>query len=81
MARNAALTKLSNRSSDATKSGDKYRDAAATREEARKICMKSYREGEAIAYSDAYGIMQAELERLRNLWQNGSLTYSDFTGI
>lgn len=38
----------------------------------------AYREGEAAAYDQAYGIMKAELQRLRNLLQNGSLTQADF---
>lgn len=37
-----------------------------------------YHEGNCAAYNDAYFIMKAELQRLRNLLQNGSLTQADF---
>lgn len=40
--------------------------------------VESYKEGECAAYNDAYFIMKAELQRLRNLLQNGSLTQADF---
>lgn len=40
--------------------------------------MENYREGEAAAYNEAHKIMKAELQRLRNLLQNGSLTQADF---
>jgi hypothetical protein len=46
-----------------------------------EVTTKRYRQGEAAAYNDAFKTMKAELERLRNLWQNGSITYSDFTGV
>jgi hypothetical protein len=39
---------------------------------------RHYREGEAAAYNDSYRLMKAELERLRNLWQNGALNYDSF---
>lgn len=39
---------------------------------------EAYKEGEAAAYNDAHRIMKAELQRLRNLLQNGSLTQADF---
>jgi hypothetical protein len=38
----------------------------------------SYQDGEAAAYFQSYKIMKAELQRLRNLLQNGSLTQADF---
>jgi hypothetical protein len=40
--------------------------------------MESYREGECTAYNKAHEIMKAELQRLRNLLQNGSLSQTDF---
>jgi len=40
--------------------------------------MVSYYEGEVAAYNDAYAVMKAELERLRNKFQNNSLTMEDF---
>lgn len=57
-----------------------YRHRADKKEKIGKAPtdIMSYREGEAFAYNDAEKIMKAELERLRNLWQNGALSYSDF---
>lgn len=40
--------------------------------------MEHYHEGECAAYNKAHEIMKAELQRLRNLLQNGSLTQADF---
>jgi len=40
--------------------------------------MEHYHEGQAAAYNEAHKIMKAELQRLRNLLQNGSLTQADF---
>jgi len=37
--------------------------------------------GRAAAYNTAHGMMKAEMERLRNLLQNGSLTVEDFNEI
>lgn len=44
----------------------------------RAVANKDYHTGKAAAYNDAYAIMKAELQRLRNLLQNGSLTQADF---
>jgi hypothetical protein len=74
MKMNRALETLSNRSSDATKIANRHRDE----EHPRRFDMKSYREGEAIAYNDAYKIVKAELQRLRNEYQNGCLTIDSF---
>ena len=38
----------------------------------------AYQDGQAAAYHDAYKIMKAELQRLRNALQNGHLTQADF---
>jgi hypothetical protein len=73
-----ALEVLADRSLVANRSMYKHQDEAKTWKEANHVDMKSYRNGEAIAYNDAHHIMQRELERLRNLWQNGALTYADF---
>lgn len=40
--------------------------------------MRGYREGQASAYNSASITMQCELERLRNLFQNGMLNYDSF---
>lgn len=76
-----ALELLADHGATAAKTAADRRASAETREAANRVCMKSYREGEAAAYNDAYFLMKRELERLRNLWQNGAITYSDFTGI
>jgi hypothetical protein len=73
-----SLELLADRSSIAVKAANKHRDACKTWQEASRSDMKSYREGEAAAYNDAHDLMHRELTRLRNLWQNGSLTYSSF---
>lgn len=52
--------------------------AAYAHRENNSFAMQNYREGEAAAYNDAHKIMKAELQRLRNLLQNGSLTQADF---
>ena len=56
----------------------KLRDACNTRQEALHIDQKSYEQGKAIAYMDAQRIVENELKRLRNLWQNNTLTYDAF---
>lgn len=76
-ARCTALELLADRSSVSSKAADKRR-STQTPAEARNVCMRSYREGEAIAYTDAHKILKAELQRLRNLFQNGSLGLDDF---
>ena len=42
------------------------------------IVSEAYNNGQASAYNSAHRIMKAELQRLRNLLQNGSLTQADF---
>lgn len=73
-----ALQVLDDRSVSATRNADRYRDDAKTRQERDAIDMKSYRSGEAYAYMDARKVMEAELRRLCNKFQNGSLTVADF---
>lgn len=69
---------LNIRSSDATKQANAYRDKAETRQARDAVCMKSYREGEAIAFLDAAKLVKEELQRLRNDFQNGALTLDSF---
>lgn len=38
----------------------------------------AYQDGQAAAFNEAYKIMKAELQRLRNMLQNGHLTQDDF---
>ena len=72
-----ALELLADRSHTATKSASKSR-ASQTIQQQSAVCMRSYSEGEAIAYTDARKIMEAELRRLCNRFQNGCLSVSDF---
>lgn len=73
-----ALEVLEDRSMVAIKAQNAARDRAETRLERDRTCMKSYRNGEAVAYIDARRIMEAELRRLCNKFQNGALCVSDF---
>lgn len=72
-----ALELLADRCEVASKAA-RARRATETPQEQRKVCMRSYREGEAIAYNDARKIMDKELRRLCNLMQNGCLRIEDF---
>jgi len=54
------------------------RDEAPTREARDKVCMKSYYEGQAVAFNDANNLAREELRRLMNKFQNGALTLADF---
>lgn len=74
----SALEILANRSNDATNSAHAYRSEAQTWQDANKVDMKSYREGQAIGYLDARKIMEEELRRLCNRFQNGCLRIEDF---
>ena len=40
--------------------------------------MESYYTGEAVGYTDSHAFMKRELQRLKNLFQNGALTVEDF---
>ena len=73
-----ALEVLGTRSVEALNACNAARDRASTWQERDRVCMKSYRNGEAIAYIDARRIMDAELRRLCNKFQNGALSVSDF---
>ena len=72
------LDLIADLTSISTRAASEHRDVCASRFEASHTDMKSYREGQAAAYNDAHKLMQRELERLRNLWQNGSLRADDF---
>lgn len=73
-----ALGMVADKCKVAGNAASNLRRACETHKEAAHLDMKSYREGEAAAYNDAYRTMKAELQRLRNLLQNGSLTQADF---
>jgi hypothetical protein len=73
-----ALDVLADRCTIANNAAHEKRAACEDWKAARHIDMKSYRQGEAVAYNDAHHIMKRELERLRNLWQNGGLSYDAF---
>lgn len=53
-------------------------DARFRAKDRGNVLAESYHEGQAAAYNYAHEIMKAELQRLRNLLQNGSLTQADF---
>lgn len=72
------LELIADRQKVSAKAADRERAEAKTYQEANHVDMKSYRQGEVAAYLDAHNIIQRELERLRNEWQNGCLTYSSF---
>lgn len=73
-----ALEVLDDRAVTASKLYDQRR---ATKKElgvSTDVDMMSYRNGQAIAFIDAKGIMERELRRLCNRFQNGQLTVADF---
>lgn len=72
------LEGINNRQRDASRQCEAERNKAQTRQERDAVCMKSYRNGEAIAYIDAGKMVEAELRRLCNRFQNGCLTIDDF---
>lgn len=73
-----ALEVLKDRGVVATNAMNRRRDAIEGRTERNAVDMKSYRNGEAIAYIDSAKIMEAELRRLCNKFQNGNLSVDDF---
>jgi hypothetical protein len=75
------LDRITDRCSIAGRAAEKLRAERTDWKAGSTTDMLGYRMGEAAAYNDAHRLMKAELERLRNLWQNGSITYSDFTGV
>ena len=73
-----ALELLDDHAVTSNRASDKRRDAKKIAGEPTLTCMMSYRNGEAIAYLDAKKIMEAELRRLCNRFQNGQLSVDDF---
>lgn len=73
-----ALELLGDRCVTANNAAAVHRDRAETRQERDHVDMKSYRMGEAVAYNEARAIMDKELRRLCNRFQNGCLSVSDF---
>lgn len=73
-----ALEMLDDHSVTANKAATVRRDRAETRKERDHVDMKSYRMGEAAAYLAARNLMEAELRRLCNRFQNGALSVGDF---
>lgn len=72
------LDHLANRGNTATATAERLRARAETRQERDSHDHKSYQEGAAIAYIDAGKIVEAELRRLCNRFQNGCLSIDDF---
>lgn len=75
---NKGIEKLINTLSTATTNAEAARNNHKEKQTIRSAESKGYNEGKASAYNDAYYMMKAELERLQNLFQNGSLTRADF---
>jgi hypothetical protein len=73
-----ALQVLDDRAVVATRSCDAARDMKKQRGERVEVDTMSYRNGQAIAFLDAKKIMEAELRRLCNRFQNGMLSVDDF---
>lgn len=73
-----ALEVVGDRGFVASNSAQRRKDACEDWKEASKVDMKSYALGEAAAYNDARKIMEAELRRLCNLFQNGALSIDAF---
>jgi hypothetical protein len=73
-----ALELIADRSIVASNVASARRDRCETRRERDMVDQKSYNMGEAAAYNDARTIMEKELRRLCNKFQNGSLTVADF---
>lgn len=72
------ITKIMNTLSTATTNAENARNRFKENSTMQRAESKGYNEGKAAAYNDAYYMMKAELERLRNRLQNGSLTVEDF---
>jgi hypothetical protein len=70
-----ALELLATRSTEALCMAHQIKDETITKQ---PFNMASYREGQAIAFSDAHKIMEKELRRLCNLFQNGALSIDSF---
>jgi len=75
---NNGIAKLMNILSTATTKAETARNAHKEHKTERRAESKGYAEGQASAYNDAYYMMKAELERLQNKFQNGSLSREDF---
>lgn len=75
---NNGITKLMNTLSTATAKAESNRNRFKESKTMQRAETKGYAEGQAAAYNDAYYMMKAELERLQNKFQNGSLSREDF---
>lgn len=74
---NPAIIKMQNRANDASDASHHYRGKQEFKDQS-KVCMKSFNEGKAYAYNDAYETFKKELERLKREWQNGALQEDSF---
>lgn len=57
---------------------DNMKVATSAAYRASTVAHENYQRGQAAAYNDAHKIMKKELQRLRNMLQNGCLTQADF---
>lgn len=80
MAKLTALEKIADRCTVANNAATRYRSTAKDEPKNVKAANAAgYAEGKVAAYNEAHAIMKAELQRLRNMWQNGMIiTASDF---
>ena len=75
---NNGIQNLMNKLSTATTKAENARNRNRETPSMRTAESKGYAEGEAAALNSAYYLMKAELERLQNRFQNGSLSREDF---
>jgi hypothetical protein len=73
-----ALQVLDERANTSSRLSGERRSAEKCAGDPVLTCMMSYRNGEAIAYICASRVMEAELRRLCNRFQNGILSVDDF---
>lgn len=75
---NNGIERLMNTLSTATTKAENARNRNRETPSMRTAESKGYNEGQAAAFNEAYYLMKAELERLQNRFQNGSLSREDF---
>ena len=73
-----ALDRLAQREAVATDSAYRRRQRYKEKGVRPEVNMLCYHEGEAAALREAHALMEAELRRLCNRFQNGQLTVADF---
>ena len=74
---NKALETIADYNKVATDCAERSRNIAKEHGNAQ-TAMGMHHEGKSVAYNNAHTIMKAELRRLMNKFQNGSLNMDDF---